>query len=65
METPQTQDGKTKDDEENNNEEVHAHDDEEEAAVEVDETAGADNKSLVSADVMQLLDTIIERIEEY
>ena len=64
--TLQTQVGKTKDHDtsENNNEEVHAHDDEQEAAVEVDETAGADNGSLVSANVIQLLDSILERIED-
>ena len=66
-ETRQPQDGKTEDDDipdNNNNEEKHARDDEEKAAVETDETAGADDKSLVSADVIQLLDSIIERIGE-
>ena len=64
--TPQTQAGKIKDHNtsENNNEEVHAQDDELEAAVEVDGTAGADNGSLVPADVIQLLDSILERIED-
>ncbi|KAJ7354859.1 hypothetical protein OS493_029866 [Desmophyllum pertusum] len=47
----------------NSDEEAHAHADEEEVAVEVDETAGADKISLVSTDVIQLLDTILERIE--
>ena len=57
--------GKTNEDIKNNNEPVEApaHD-KVEATSEVDEIAGADDKSLVYADVIQLLETILERLEE-
>lgn len=64
-ELPHTLEGKTNEDIENNNEPVeeHAHD-KVETTVEVDEIAGADNKSLVYADVIKLLEAILERLEE-
>ena len=57
--------GKTNEDIQNNNEPVEApaHD-KAEATAEVDEIAGAANKSLVYADVIQLLETILEKLEE-
>ena len=57
--------GKTNEDIENNNEpvEAHAHG-KAETGVEVDEIAGADNKSLIYADVIQLLEAILDRLEE-
>ena len=57
--------GKTNEDIQNNNEPVEApaHD-KVEATAEVDEIAGAANKSLVYADVIQLLETILEKLEE-
>lgn len=57
--------GKTNEDIQNNNEPVesHAHG-KSEATAEVDEIAGAANKSLVYADVIQSLETILEKLEE-
>ena len=54
----------TKDDDSSayNDEEAHAQTEEEKAVV--DESAGADRTDLVPADVIQLLDAILERIEE-
>ena len=48
----------------NNNEQRSSPDKMNVTAVEQDESAGADNTSLVSADVMQLLDALLERIDE-
>ena len=57
--------GKTNEDIENNNEPIggYAHV-KTETAVEVDEIAGADNSSLVYADVIQLLEAMLDRLEE-
>jgi len=57
--------GQTNEDIENNNEPVggYAHA-KTETAVEVDEIAGADNSSLVYADVIQLLEAMLDRLEE-
>ena len=64
-EIPHTAEGKTNEDIENNNEPVEAHAHAKtETAVEVDKIAGADNNSLVCADVIQLLEAILERLEE-